>query len=71
MPLTLRSVIVRTLAEAGFSTIESADAIDAVKLCVTAKPDLVLCDVNLPDMDGYQTLAAIREIPTLQRFRSS
>jgi two-component system, sensor histidine kinase and response regulator len=59
----VRAVVVRSLKEAGFTTLEAADATEAVKLCVTASPDLVLCDVNLPDMDGYQTLAAIREIP--------
>jgi CheY-like chemotaxis protein len=59
----IRSVIVSTLTSAGFSTIEAASAGQALQLLDSVKPDLILCDVNMPDMDGYQTLSAIREVP--------
>jgi CheY-like chemotaxis protein len=61
----VRSVIVSSLTNAGFSTEQAADANQALHLAITHRPDLVLCDVNMPDMDGYQTLSAIRELPHL------
>ena len=61
----IRSVVVSTLTGAGFLTEQAADAVHALKLSLTYKPDLILCDVNMPDMDGYQTLSAIRELPHL------
>ncbi len=59
----IRSVVVSTLNGGGFSTVEAVDATQALQLLASTKPDLILCDVNMPDMDGYQTLSAIREVP--------
>jgi CheY-like chemotaxis protein len=61
----IRSVIVSTLTTAGFASEQAADADEALQLAITRRPDLILCDVNMPNMDGYQTLSAIREIPHL------
>jgi two-component system chemotaxis response regulator CheY len=42
--------------------LEAADGAIAVKLFEQEKPDLVLLDVNMPNMDGIQALAEIRRI---------
>lgn len=42
--------------------LEAADGAIAVKLFESEKPDLVLLDVNMPNMDGIQALAEIRRI---------
>jgi two-component system chemotaxis response regulator CheY len=42
--------------------LEAADGAIAVKLYETEKPDLVLLDVNMPNMDGIQALAEIRRL---------
>ena len=60
----VRSVIVTTLKDSGFATVEAVDAANGIQLAATRRPDLILCDVNMPDMDGYQTLSAIRELST-------
>jgi two-component system cell cycle response regulator DivK len=46
----------------GYRTIEAADGVTAVELATTAAPDLVLLDIQLPDMDGTSVLGRIRSI---------
>jgi len=57
----LRSVIVATLTYAGYAVREAANGRDGILMVLAERPDLILCDVRMPDMDGHRTLAAIRE----------
>ena len=41
---------------------EAADGVNAVILCARLKPDLVLLDINMPIMDGLQTLDEIHKM---------
>lgn len=42
--------------------LEAADGAIAVRLYTEEKPDLVLLDVNMPNLDGLQALAQIRQL---------
>lgn len=44
-----------------FKMIESLSGKQAIRLCVSTKPDLILLDLGLPDMDGKAVISAIRE----------
>jgi diguanylate cyclase (GGDEF)-like protein len=52
----MRSVIRRTLQKAGFGSVEAADGAEAVARFRDGNPDLVLLDVELPDLGGYEVL---------------
>jgi diguanylate cyclase (GGDEF)-like protein/PAS domain S-box-containing protein len=61
--LSLRLSMCAALVKAGFDTIEAENGRQAVDLFQTAKPDLILLDVVMPEMDGFETCAAIRTLP--------
>lgn len=56
----LRGDLVEELEEAGYSALEAGDGEKAMALLATVRPDLILCDVNMPLRNGYDVLHAIR-----------
>jgi twitching motility two-component system response regulator PilG len=60
---TIRKVISITLSQKGYEITEAEDGLEALSRLSEAKPDLILLDIILPKMDGYQILSIIRENP--------
>lgn len=57
-------LLTRTALEPhGFRVAEAPDGAAALALCQKVLPDLVLLDVIMPGLDGYQTCAALRQLP--------
>lgn len=61
----IRMVVVKTLAGFGYATREAKDGLEGIQMALDEQPDLIMCDVAMPGMDGYRTLAAIRELPVI------
>jgi len=61
--LSLRLSMSAALSKAGFEVIEAENGREALDLFQAHTPDLVLLDVLMPKMDGFQTCSAIRKMP--------
>jgi DNA-binding response OmpR family regulator len=58
----IRLLLRELLERAGYSVTEAADGRTALRHLFTAPPALVILDVTMPDMDGYQTLERVRDL---------
>jgi DNA-binding response OmpR family regulator len=58
----IRLLLRELLERAGFTVDEAEDGRAALRILFTTPPALVILDVTMPDMDGYQTLERIRDL---------
>ena len=59
--LASSQVAQKYLESAGHSVVNARDSNEGIQKFLTHNPDLVLMDVNMPNMDGYQCAQHIRE----------
>jgi two-component system chemotaxis response regulator CheY len=59
----IRKVARRILEGFGFTIMEAADGRQALASCVKEMPEAILLDWNMPVMDGYEFLRALRAMP--------
>jgi two-component system, sensor histidine kinase and response regulator len=60
----LREMVRLALVEKGFDVIEAENGALGIEKARKELPDLILCDVNMEQVDGYLTLSALRNEPT-------
>jgi two-component system cell cycle response regulator DivK len=60
-----RRLVQRILLAEGFSMLEASNATEALQVIVSNHPDLILMDINMPDMDGYTLTSRLKQLPFL------
>lgn len=63
-----RMLVRRILHAEDYEFAEAKSASDALVVLRTARPNLILMDINMPDMDGYTLTAKIKSIPGFERI---
>lgn len=57
---TIRHLLTETLSEAGFDVVTAEDGVDGVETFQDADADVVITDINMPNMDGFGVINSIR-----------
>ena len=61
-----RAIMRDLLSTAGYALIEAVDGEEGVRLARSERPDLILMDIQLPVLDGYEATRRIRAISDLK-----
>ena len=64
----IRDNVVEILGLAGFNVYEASNGKAGVHLAIQHKPDLILCDIMMPELDGYMVLNLLHENPETARI---
>ena len=62
-----RILIRRVLQAEAYQVDEAANGLTGIEMAIENRPDLILLDINLPDIDGYEAVARLRKIDGLAR----
>jgi len=62
-----RMLVRRILLSEDYSLLEATNASEALEVLKSNKPDLILMDINMPDVDGYTLTAQIKKMPGFER----
>jgi signal transduction histidine kinase len=63
---TARFVVRELLSRHGHRMIEATNGTDGIRLATEHRPDLIICDVAMPDLDGFAVLQKLRDHPATE-----
>jgi two-component system chemotaxis response regulator CheY len=61
---SMRQMVRFTLESAGYTVMQASDGVEALELAKTKPADLVLTDINMPNMDGISLVRELRALDT-------
>ncbi len=62
---TIRTNLIQLLSFEGYKAEGAADGDEGLQIAVKNRPDLIICDVAMPKMDGFQVLESLRQEPDI------
>ena len=64
---TIRDMLLFTLADAGFEVLQAVDGQHGLDVLGDDRVDVVITDINMPKMDGYEVIRNLRRNPVHKR----
>ncbi len=64
---TIRNMLLVTLQNAGFETIQAEDGVEGLEKLEGSQPDVIVTDINMPRLDGFGFIEGVR---SNDRFRA-
>ena len=58
--MTIRNVVSRLMQRQGWKVLTAKDGVEAIETLYTRQPDLVILDIEMPRMNGYEFMSSIR-----------
>jgi len=65
---TVRKFVAASLNIKGFRVVTAGDGVEAMELMPKENFDLIVTDLNMPDMDGYEFIRSVRETPEFRNI---
>lgn len=62
----IRSILVEILTAEGYNAVAAENGRVGIKLVESEVPDLIMCDISMPELDGYEVLSYVRENQTTE-----
>ncbi len=63
-----RELVVKVLKNQGYEMIEAIDGEDALEKAVSEKPDLILMDISIPKINGYEVTKRLKSLEEVKKI---
>lgn len=60
---SVRQMVKLTLTGAGYTVIQAEDGAEGLRVAATAQANLIITDLNMPNMNGLQFIREVRKLP--------
>jgi two-component system, chemotaxis family, chemotaxis protein CheY len=57
---TMRDMLMLALSSAGYRVVQAEDGVHGLEVLQSARPDVIITDINMPRMDGFGFIAGVR-----------
>ena len=63
-----RDMLSRRLEDKGYQVLPATDGLQGLSMARSEQPDLILMDLSLPEMDGWEVIRCLKAAPNTQRI---